>query len=429
MRELLANKPILGMIHMPALPGAPQHDRTMEELIAFALSEAGKLEAAGLDACIVENVGDVPLFRDHVPPATVAAMAVLVTEVRRATKMKVGVNILRNACAEALSIAEVCRADFIRCNVVIGAYVTDQGVIQGCAAELARLRRSLGSEVLIFGDVHVKHAHPLFDVPIEYAAQDLAERGGVDAVIVSGPRSPIPPTWGAARHGQGRSAAAGTDRQRDRARERQGVLRQVRRRADRRARLQGRRRLGRRDRPGGLCRGRPALPRVASRVAPPVTVGSSHFVTIGNEMSVVAVDSVELANRLRPVLLHLNRYLRREAHAEGITGGQASFLAQIRANPERGVRDLAAREGVSAPAMTRYLDRMEKAGLIVRARSTEDARRLKLALTPKGVRALRSVRRRRTAWLAERLEGLSVSELAAIDRAVEALSRLVEDEA
>jgi hypothetical protein len=122
-------------------------------------------------------------------------MALLVTEVRRATKMKVGINILRNACAEALSIAEVCRADFIRCNVVIGAYVTDQGIIQGCAAELARLRRSLGSEVLIFGDVHVKHAHPLFDVPIEYAAQDLAERGGVDAVIVSGPRSPIPPTW------------------------------------------------------------------------------------------------------------------------------------------------------------------------------------------------------------------------------------------
>jgi uncharacterized protein len=193
--ELLSKKPIVGMIHMPALPDAPQNDKTMDELVACALSEAEKLESAGLDACIVENVGDVPLFRDHVPPATVAAMAVLVTEVRRATSMHVGVNILRNACAEALSIAEICGADFIRCNVVIGAYVTDQGIIQGCAAELARLRRALGSEVLIFGDVHVKHAHPLFDVPIEYAAQDLAERGGVDAVIVSGPRSPIPPTW------------------------------------------------------------------------------------------------------------------------------------------------------------------------------------------------------------------------------------------
>ena len=194
MHELLERKPILGMIHMPALPAAPRNDKTMDELVAFALAEARRLERAGLDACVVENVGDVPLFRDRVPAATVAAMAVLVTEVRRATSMHVGVNVLRNACEEALSIAHVCGADFIRCNVVIGAYVTDQGIVQGCAAELARLRHALGSDVLVFGDVHVKHAHPLFDVPIEYAAQDLAERGGVDAVIVSGPRSPIPPT-------------------------------------------------------------------------------------------------------------------------------------------------------------------------------------------------------------------------------------------
>src|SRR5919109_1946962 len=144
-------------------------------------------------------------------------------------------------------------------------------------------------------------------------------------------------------------------------------------------------------------------------------------------MPVAVVDSVELANRLRPVLLHLNRYLRREAHAEGITGGQAALLAQIRAYPELGVRELAAREGVSAPAMTRYLDRMERAGLVVRTRSPDDARRIRLAPTPKGVRALRSVRRRRTAWLASRLEGLSPDELAALDRAIEPLSRLGED--
>jgi DNA-binding MarR family transcriptional regulator len=143
-------------------------------------------------------------------------------------------------------------------------------------------------------------------------------------------------------------------------------------------------------------------------------------------MRAVTVDSVELANRLRPVLLHVNRHLRREAHAEGITGGQAALLAQIRAYPELGVRELAAREGVSAPAMTRYLDRMQKAGLVVRTRAPEDARRIRLALTPKGVRALRSVRRRRTAWLASRLEGLSPEELAAVDRAIEPLARLVE---
>jgi DNA-binding MarR family transcriptional regulator len=139
-------------------------------------------------------------------------------------------------------------------------------------------------------------------------------------------------------------------------------------------------------------------------------------------------DSLELANRLRPVLLQLNRHLRREAHAEGITAGQAALLAQIRNHPELGARDLAAREGVSAPVMTRALDRAERDGLIVRSRSAEDGRRIRLALTPKGVRVLRSVRRRRTAWLAERLEGLTPSELRAIENGIGSLERLVADE-
>jgi DNA-binding MarR family transcriptional regulator len=143
-----------------------------------------------------------------------------------------------------------------------------------------------------------------------------------------------------------------------------------------------------------------------------------------NEMPIAAVDSVELANQLRPVLLQLSRYLRREAHSEGITGGQASLLGQIRNDRRLGVRELAAREGVSAPAMTRYLDRMEKAGLIVRTRSSDDARRIRLVLTPKGVRALRSIRRRRTAWLAERLDGLSPAEAAAVNDAIGPLLRL-----
>jgi DNA-binding MarR family transcriptional regulator len=145
-------------------------------------------------------------------------------------------------------------------------------------------------------------------------------------------------------------------------------------------------------------------------------------------MPVAVIDSVELANRLRPVLLMLNRRLRREAHAEGITGGQAALLAQIRNHPNMGVRDLAAREGISAPSMTRYLDRLEKAGLIVRTRSPEDARRIRLALTPKGVRVLRSVRRRRTAWLAERLDALAPTEQRAVADAIEPLGRLLEED-
>jgi membrane complex biogenesis BtpA family protein len=188
-------KPIIGMIHLPALPGSPQNDKSMEELTEFAVSEARKLQTAGLDGAIVENAGDTPFFRDNAPPITIAAMATIVGQVKRRTSMKIGVNILRNCCLEALSVAFAGQADFIRCNVVIGAYVTDQGIIQGCAAELARLRASLPRRIHVLGDVHVKHSYPLFNVPIEDAARDLAERGGVDGVIVSGPRSPDPPSF------------------------------------------------------------------------------------------------------------------------------------------------------------------------------------------------------------------------------------------
>lgn len=192
--DIFPPKTLIGMIHLPALPSAPRNELDLDALVEFALSEAEILEKAGLDGAIVENVGDTPFFRGSVPPATVAAMAVIVREVKRATRMRVGVNMLRNDCCAALEVAHVTGADFIRCNVVIGAYVTDQGIIQGCAAELARRRDALRSRVLVLGDVHVKHAAPLYDVPIEDAARDLAERGGVDAVIVSGARSPDPPS-------------------------------------------------------------------------------------------------------------------------------------------------------------------------------------------------------------------------------------------
>lgn len=193
-KELFAEKPIIGMIHMPALPGAPNNNMSMKELIEYSLSELKKLERAGLTAVIVENVGDIPLSKSNLEAPTIAAMANIVREVVVHTKLRVGVNMLRNACVEALSVAHVSGAHFIRCNVMIGAYVTDQGIIEGCATQLLRLKRNLNSNVLIFGDVHVKHSYPLFNVPIEYAAQDLAERGGADAIIVSGPRSPIPPS-------------------------------------------------------------------------------------------------------------------------------------------------------------------------------------------------------------------------------------------
>jgi DNA-binding MarR family transcriptional regulator len=147
-----------------------------------------------------------------------------------------------------------------------------------------------------------------------------------------------------------------------------------------------------------------------------------------SERTITAADPVALANRLRPALLKLNRELRREIHSLGITGGQAALLIQIKQRPGVGVRELAELERVSAPAMSKAIDRLERAGLVTRERG-EDRRRVGVRLAAEGERVLASVRRRRTAWLAARLKELSPEELEAVDAALEPLARLLEVQA
>ena len=145
------------------------------------------------------------------------------------------------------------------------------------------------------------------------------------------------------------------------------------------------------------------------------------------ELTNLPADRVRLANELRPVLLLLNRQLRKELTPLGITAGQAALLHLIRTNPRIGVRELAAREGISPPAVTAHLDRLEAAGLVRRARSTADRRRVVLEVTAKGLRILRSARERRTAWLAARLKRLTPAELDAVEDALAPLRRLLEE--
>jgi len=140
-----------------------------------------------------------------------------------------------------------------------------------------------------------------------------------------------------------------------------------------------------------------------------------------------ATDPVTVANRLRPVLLKLNRHLRREIHSLGVTGGQASLLFTIQRQPGIGVRELAALERMSAPGMSKYVGRLEAAGLIVREPSDEDRRRIGLRVSPEGERVLRSVKSRRTAWLAARLKELSEPELETVDAAIESLQELIDE--
>ncbi len=134
-----------------------------------------------------------------------------------------------------------------------------------------------------------------------------------------------------------------------------------------------------------------------------------------------------MADGLRPVLLRVGRELRREARAVGVSPEQVALLVTIKYSPGIGIRELAARERVSPPAMTKHVDRLERDGLVDRTPSDDDRRRVGLTLTPEGHRVLRRVRSRRTAWLASRLRELDDRELAAIEAAVEPLGKLVGD--
>lgn len=181
-------RPVIGMLHAPALPGAPRNALPFRDIIEFVLRDAEALVTGGVDGLMLENFGDAPFFPDAVPPATVAQLAILADRVRQRFDQPLGINVLRNDARSALAIAQTAGAQFIRVNVLCGARVTDQGVIAGAAHDLLRARNVASSApIAIFADVDVKHSSPL-GIPRAIAdeVQDLVLRGGADAVIVSG---------------------------------------------------------------------------------------------------------------------------------------------------------------------------------------------------------------------------------------------------
>lgn len=184
---------LIGMIHLGPLPGAPAYTGDLAAVTAAAATDARVLEEAGFDAVMVENFGDRPFFADDVPKVTVAAMAVVAAAVGDAVAIPVGINVLRNDALAAVAIAAAAGAALIRVNVLAGTMTTDQGVITGKAAEVARLRAALGWQGEVLADVFVKHASPPSGTSLADAARDTWERAGADALIVTGAAT----GWGA----------------------------------------------------------------------------------------------------------------------------------------------------------------------------------------------------------------------------------------
>lgn len=178
--------PVVGMVHLPPLPGAPGFDGDRVAIRERAVADARALEAGGVDAVLVENFGDAPFYPEDVPKHTVADVSVLARGVVEEVDVPVGVNVLRNDADAALSAAAAAGASFVRVNVHVGASVTDQGVLEGRAFETMRERDRLAADVAVLADVDVKHATPLGGRPLPERVADVVERGLADGVVVSG---------------------------------------------------------------------------------------------------------------------------------------------------------------------------------------------------------------------------------------------------
>lgn len=179
-------KPVVGMLHLPPLPGSPGGSSTFEEVGGWLLRDVEALERGGVDGLLLENYGDAPFHPARVPSHTVAQMSVLAVAVRQATDLPFGISVLRNDGRAALSVASAAGGGYIRVNVWTGARVTDQGILEGEAHRVLRRRKLLGSDVAVFADVDVKHSAALGERSLGDQVEEALRRGGADAVIVSG---------------------------------------------------------------------------------------------------------------------------------------------------------------------------------------------------------------------------------------------------
>lgn len=177
---------VIGMVHCLALPGTPGFCGEMERVIEQAVNDAITLEKAGMDAIIVENMGDNP-FAVELDTAQSCALAVVSAHVAQNVKIPIGIDAAMNDYKTAFSIAKAIGGAFVRIPVFVDTVEFFGGIITPVAREALIYRKNLqAEEVKILADIQVKHTHMLLPhVTIEDSAK-AAEACGADAIIVTG---------------------------------------------------------------------------------------------------------------------------------------------------------------------------------------------------------------------------------------------------
>ncbi|HUQ81450.1 MAG TPA: BtpA/SgcQ family protein [Gemmatimonadaceae bacterium] len=181
-------KPVIGMIHVGALPGTPASRQTLPELEALAVAECRTYRDGGVHGIAIENMHDVPYLRGSVGPEITAAMTVLARAVKAESGLPCGIQILAGANHEALAVAHAASLDFVRVEGYAFAHVADEGIIESSAASLLRYRRAIGAErVQVWADVKKKHSSHAITADVDVGETAAAvEFMRADAVIVTG---------------------------------------------------------------------------------------------------------------------------------------------------------------------------------------------------------------------------------------------------
>lgn len=179
---------LIGMLHVPALPGTPHSQKSIPQIIREVVAEAEILKKAGFDALLVENMHDRPYLNASAPPEITATLAVVAAAVKSSTALPTGIQILAAANREALAVALAANLDFVRVEGFVFAHVADEGLIGACAADLLRYRRQIGAEhVKIFADIKKKHASHAITADVDIAeTARAAEFFLADGVIITG---------------------------------------------------------------------------------------------------------------------------------------------------------------------------------------------------------------------------------------------------
>lgn len=177
---------VIGMVHCLPLPGTCGFDGDFQKIVDRAVQDAVTLEKAGVDALIVENMGDTP-FSALLDKAQVAALTAAAAAVRNAVKIPIGIDAAFNDCEASLAIAGMCGGDFVRVPVFVDTVLFSDGIIYPCARKCMNYRKTMGLDhVKILADVQVKHANMLnSQITVEMSAKDAASNGA-DAIIVTG---------------------------------------------------------------------------------------------------------------------------------------------------------------------------------------------------------------------------------------------------